>query len=133
MADKVTFELVSPSRLLASEDVDMVVVPGEEGDFGVMPGHTPVLSTVRAGVVDIHNDGQVTKRLFVEGGFAEATDERCTVLAEEATPLDEITAEAAGERLAKAQEALNSADDESRDAAEKELRTAEVLAQAVGR
>ncbi|MEK9678047.1 MAG: ATP synthase F1 subunit epsilon [Rhodospirillaceae bacterium] len=133
MADKVTFELVSPSRLLASEDVDMVVVPGEEGDFGVMPGHTPVLSTVRAGVVDIHNDGQVTKRLFVEGGFAEATDERCTVLAEEATPLDEITAEAAGERLAKAQEALNSADDESRDAVEKELRTAEVLAQAVGR
>jgi F-type H+-transporting ATPase subunit epsilon len=133
MADKVTFELVSPSRLLASEEVDMVVVPGEEGDFGVMPGHTPVLSTVRAGVVDIHNDGQVTKRLFVEGGFAEATAERCTVLAEEATPLDEITAEAAGERLAKAQEALSSADDESRDAAEKELRTAEVLAQAVGR
>ncbi len=133
MADKVTFELVSPSRLLASEEVDMVVVPGEEGDFGVMPGHTPVLSTVRAGVVDIHNDGQVTKRLFVEGGFAEATAERCTVLAEEATPLDEITAEAAGERLAKAQEALNSADDESRDAVEKELRTAEVLAQAVGR
>ncbi len=133
MADKVTFELVSPSRLLASEEVDMVVVPGEEGDFGVMPGHTPVLSTVRAGVVDIHNDGQVTKRLFVEGGFAEATAERCTVLAEEATPLDEITAEAAGDRLAKAQEALNSADDESRAAAEKELRTAEVLAQAVGR
>jgi len=133
MADKVTFELVSPGRLLASEEVDMVVVPGEEGDFGVMPGHTPVLSTVRAGVVEIHNDGQVTKRLFVEGGFAEATAERCTVLAEEATPLDEITAEAANDRLAKAQEAFNGADDESRAAAEKELRTAKVLAQALGR
>ena len=72
MADKLIFELVSPSALLASEEVDMVVVPGADGDFGVLAGHAPVLSNLRAGVVDIHNEGQVTKSLFVEGGFAEA-------------------------------------------------------------
>ena len=76
MADKLIFELVSPSALLASEEVDMVVVPGADGDFGVLAGHAPVLSNLRAGVVDIHNDGQVTKSLFVEGGFAEAAGEQ---------------------------------------------------------
>ncbi len=90
MAEKVAFELVSPERLLISEAVDMVVVPGTEGHFGVLPGHAPFISTVRPGVIEIYNGGEVTGRLFVAGGFAEVTPERCTVLAEEAMAPEEI-------------------------------------------
>ena len=91
MADNaVQFELVSPEKLLLSEEVEMVVVPGAEGDFGVLPGHTPVISSVRPGIIHIFEGGAVKSRIFVAGGFAEVTGERCTVLAEEAVPLDEI-------------------------------------------
>jgi len=92
MADKVKFELVSPEKLLLSEDVAMVVVPGTEGNFGVLPGHALLISTVRPGVIDVYGQDQraVTQRLFVSGGFAEVSPERCTVLADEAMPVAEI-------------------------------------------
>ena len=90
MADKVEFELVSPERLLVSQGVDMVVVPGEEGDFGVLPGHALFLSGVRPGVIEIYDGDKVSDRIFVAGGFAEVTGERCTVLAEEAVNLAEV-------------------------------------------
>lgn len=86
----VQFELVSPEKLMLSDDVEMVVVPGVDGDFGVLPGHTPMISTVRPGVIHVFESGSVKSRIFVAGGFAEVTAERCTVLAEEAVPLDEI-------------------------------------------
>ena len=91
-ADKVEFELVSPERLLLSEQVDMVVVPGAEGDFGVLPRHAPLISTLRAGIIRVFEGREVKKRIFVAGGFAEVTPERCTVLAEEAVPVGEIDA-----------------------------------------
>jgi F-type H+-transporting ATPase subunit epsilon len=92
MTDKVKFELVSPEKLLLSEDVAMVVVPGGEGDFGVLPGHALLISTVRPGIIDVYGEDQraVTQRLFVAGGFAEVSPERCTVLANEAIPVGEI-------------------------------------------
>ena len=90
MADKVEFELVSPERLLVSQGVDMVVVPGEEGDFGVLPGHALFLSGVRPGVIEIYDGDKISDRIFVAGGFAEVTGERCTVLAEEAVHLAEV-------------------------------------------
>jgi F-type H+-transporting ATPase subunit epsilon len=90
MAEKVQFELVSPERLLMSQPVDMVVVPGAEGDFGVLPGHAPLISTVRPGIIDVYEGNTVTDRIFVAGGFAEVTAERCTVLAEEATRLKDL-------------------------------------------
>ena len=74
MADgKVEFELVSPARLLSSQSVDMVVVPGGDGDFGVLPGHAPLLSTVRPGVILVYQGREITERIFVAGGFAEVT------------------------------------------------------------
>ncbi|HUZ73492.1 MAG TPA: ATP synthase F1 subunit epsilon [Stellaceae bacterium] len=87
MADKLQFELVSPEKLLLSEPVGMVVVPGTEGNFGVLPGHALFISTVRPGVIDVYEDATVSERIFVSGGFAEVTPERCTVLADEAIPL----------------------------------------------
>jgi F-type H+-transporting ATPase subunit epsilon len=89
-SDKVEFELVSPERLLLSEQVDMVVVPGAEGDFGVLPRHAPLISTLRPGVIRIFEGREVKNRIFVAGGFAEVTSERCTVLAEEAVPVRDI-------------------------------------------
>lgn len=91
-AAKVEFELVAPERLLASALVDMVVAPGEAGDFGVLPGHSLLMSLLRPGVLETWEDNQVTRRIFVAGGFAEVTAERCTVLAEEAVPVGDIDA-----------------------------------------
>ena len=91
-ADKVEFELVSPERLLLSAQVDMVVVPGAEGDFGVLPRHSPLISTLRPGVIRVFEGREVKQRIFVAGGFAEVTPERCTVLAEEAVPVGDIDA-----------------------------------------
>ena len=86
----VQFELVTPERLLVSQEVDMVVVPGTEGNFGVLPGHSPLISTIRPGTVDIYMGGVVTERIFVVGGIAEVTPERCTVLADEALAPDSL-------------------------------------------
>jgi F-type H+-transporting ATPase subunit epsilon len=133
MAETTEFELVSPSRLVMSEPVEMVVVPGVEGDFGVLPRHAPMLSTVRPGVIDIHEGGSVRLRLFVAGGFAEVTEERCTILAEEAFPLEEVTAEAARERLQSARDDLAEAEDgPARARAQDAVGVAEALVAAVG-
>ena len=131
MADKLIFELVSPSALLASEEANMVVVPGAEGDFGVLPGHTPVLSNLRSGVVDVYNDGTVSKSLFVEGGFAEVTGKHCILLATDAKDVAEITPEDANSRLTMAQEAVIATDDNGKGAAARELTIAEAMKYAV--
>lgn len=90
MADRVQFELVTPERLLLSEMVDMVVVPGTEGNFGVLPGHAPLISSIRPGTIDMYEGQTVTRRIFVVSGIAEVTPERCTVLADEAMSPDEL-------------------------------------------
>ena len=90
MADRVLFELVTPERLLVSQDVEMVVVPGSEGNFGVLPGHSPLISTIRPGTIDIYENRLVTERFFVAGGIAEVTPEGCTVLADEAMAPDTL-------------------------------------------
>jgi F-type H+-transporting ATPase subunit epsilon len=105
MADLIQFELVSPEKLLISRAVEMVVVPGSEGDFGALPGHAPLISEIRPGIIAVFEGGQVQERIFVAGGFAEVTNERCTVLAEQAIPLAEV------DRLAVDGELKNSRDD----------------------
>jgi F-type H+-transporting ATPase subunit epsilon len=134
MADKTQFELVSPERLLLSEMVAMVVVPGGEGNFGVLPGHSLLISTVRPGVIDVYEDDRntITDRIFISGGFAEVTPERCTVLADEAVPLRELDATAieANVRvmegnIANLREAVSRAAEPDREAAEVELKTTE--------
>ena len=113
MAETTDFELVSPEKLLVSEPAEMVVVPGAEGDFGAMPRHAPMITGVRAGVIEVHNAGRAEKRIFVAGGFAEVTETRITVLAEEAIPLSEVTPEAAVHRLSAAEAELANATTEA--------------------
>src|SRR2546423_10248781 len=87
---RVQFELVSPERLILSTEVEMVVVPGTEGNFGVLPGHAPLISSIRPGTIDVYEGQTITRRIFVVSGIAEVTPERCTVLADEALPPDEL-------------------------------------------
>ena len=114
MAEQLTFELVSPERLLFSTDVEMVVVPGDEGDFGVLAGHAPLVSTVRTGVIDVYGSDSISDRIFVAGGFAEVVAGRCTVLAEEAINLKEAEKSAVEERIRRNEQSiqnLNPGDD----------------------
>ncbi len=132
--NRVEFELVSPERLLKSEPVEMVVVPGTEGDFGVLPGHSLLIATVRPGVIDIHEGGQVSESIFVAGGFAEVSPERCTVLAEEAIPVADIDKDDANKLLEEAKAALAEAagaEDGDTGRAEKKLKAAEAMLAAV--
>lgn len=131
MTAKLHFDLVSPERLLLSEEVEMVTVPGADGDFGVLAGHAPVISTLRPGVVEVQGGASGGMRIFVRGGFAEATPEKLIVLAEEAIPMDQIDANALDDRIKDAGEdvGLAKSDDERARAAEaldhlKQLRAA---------
>ena len=131
---KVDFELVSPERLLASKAVDMVVVPGGDGDFGVLPGHSPLLSTVRAGVILVYDGREISDRIFVAGGFAEVTRERCTVLAEVAMPVSEIDTGATEQDLRNAREDIAAASsDFERDNANRKADVAQAKLEAVRR
>ncbi len=108
------FELVSPERILVSEDVDQVVLPGTEGDFAVLVGHAPFVSTLRPGVLDVTSGG-TRKRLLVKGGFAEVDPARLTVLAEQAFDVADLDAAKIGRELEAAEAELAAAkDDEAR-------------------
>lgn len=132
MADKVEFELVSPERLLLSRAVEMVVVPGEEGDFGVLPGHAPLISAVRPGVIEVYEADKVTDRIFVAGGFAEVTAQRCTVLAEVALPVAEIDRAQVEQRLKDLADELAAAKtDDDRAAVQGRIAVAEGMLQIV--
>jgi F-type H+-transporting ATPase subunit epsilon len=134
VADKVLVELVTPVEVVLAREVDMVVVPGGDGDFGILPGHAPLLSTLRPGVVDIYEAGAISDSVFVADGFAEATEARVTILAEEALTMSEATAEEADARLKEARRRLDEAEDDAgRAAGERALGAAEALAQALER
>lgn len=131
MAETTQFELVSPERLVLSRAVEMVVVPGTEGYFGVLPRHAPMISTLDAGIIDIHEGGSVVERIFVAGGFAEVTEERCTVLAENAVPLDEIDPAKVDKEIADTRDILKDASDAGeRERLEARVVTLEAMARA---
>jgi F-type H+-transporting ATPase subunit epsilon len=134
MADKVNFELVSPERLLVSDQYDMVVIPGGDGDFGVLPQHAPLISTIRPGVIDIHDGGRVTHQVFVGGGFAEVLPDRCTVLAQEAVMIGDIDRAEAEERLRAAELDVRDAEsDGERARAEAKVAVLKAMIEASGK
>ncbi|MFN3828045.1 MAG: F0F1 ATP synthase subunit epsilon [Micavibrio sp.] len=107
------FELVSPERRLLSEPAKMAVVPGEEGDFGVLPGHSSLVATVRPGVVVVHAaEGENVRRIFIAGGFADVTPTSCTILAEEAVSVSDLDREALEKALANLKDDLSLAKDD---------------------
>ncbi|QIB34062.1 F0F1 ATP synthase subunit epsilon [Ancylobacter pratisalsi] len=105
------FELVSPEKQIYSGSVSEVVVPGTEGEFGILAGHAPFVSTLKPGVLIIRGEGG-TKKLFVRGGFAEANPQGLTVLAEIAIPLEEIKPDVLAQMIKDAEEDVEDAKDE---------------------
>ena len=103
-------EIVSPERRLLARAVDMVVVPGSEGDLAAMPDHAPMIVLLRGGVVALYQGMRVTDRFFVAGGFAEITPERCTILADSAVPVDQLSRQEGEARLRDAEQAYDRAD-----------------------
>lgn len=129
----IALEIVSPERLLLDRPVDMAVIPASEGDMGVMEGHTPTIVMLRGGVISLYQGDQVTDKLYVSGGFAEVTPERCTVLANAALPVIEIVRTTAERLVAEAQAAYLAADKTSNEAeelAQERVQAAEAMLEA---
>ena len=133
MNETILFEIVTPAKLMLSQEVHLVVVPGEGGNIGILPRHAPLLSSLRPGTIDIHDQKmKVVDKIFVEQGFVDVTPERCTVLAEVAIPVREITRDFAEDRLKRATDKLMVADTfGERSGAEQELREAEAMIEAI--
>ncbi|HWL83461.1 MAG TPA: ATP synthase F1 subunit epsilon [Roseomonas sp.] len=98
-------ELVSPEKLILSRPVEMVIIPAAEGEMGVLPGQAPMIVALKGGVIRVQENGSITERLFVMGGFAEITPSRVTVLADEATPVAQLSRAAAASRVQEAEAA----------------------------
>ncbi len=129
--DKIELEVVTPDRLLLSASADMVVAPGGEGNFGVLPGHAPMLSGLRPGTIDIFEGDKVVDRVFVEGGIAEVTGSRCTILAEQAVNVADLIATDAEQRLQRAREAQGADKDHVDGMDTREVMIAEAMVAAV--
>ncbi|MDQ0456606.1 F0F1 ATP synthase subunit epsilon [Rhizobium paknamense] len=110
MADNFNFELVSPERLLISEKVREVVIPASEGEMTVMALHAPTMTTIKPGVVSVTFASGKTARYVVFGGFADVTPTGCTLLAESAVPVDELSGDALKRRIDIAQTELDNAE-----------------------
>jgi len=130
----VNLEIVSPEKLLLSRPVEMVVIPASEGDMGVLEGHAPMIVMLRGGAITLYEDDKITDTLFVAGGFAEVTSERCTVLANEVMPIAELTKEEGERRLAAAEAeyaAIEEADIAAQELALERQQSARALIEAV--
>jgi len=112
MAEPLQFELVSPERLLVSEAVEQVTVPGAEGYFTVLSRHAPFMTTLKPGVVEVRGLGGDTLRIFVRGGFADVTPAGLTILADQALPVEELGAAGIAEEIRLAEEGLAGAGDD---------------------
>lgn len=131
----VDLEIVSPEKLLLSRPVDMVVIPASEGEMGVLPQHAPMIVLLQGGTIRLYENGQVTERLFVSGGFAEVTPQRVTVLADEATPVEQVSRAEGERRLAEANaayEATDKMDVAALDAAMTRIQAARAMVEAAG-
>src|SRR6202012_2348877 len=102
----VNLEIVSPEKLLLSRPVEMGVIPATEGDMGVLEGPSPAIVMLRGGIIALYDGDQITDQMYVAGGFAEVTPERCTVLANEVLAPNQLSREEGERRLTAAEEAL---------------------------
>ncbi|MDI2090984.1 ATP synthase F1 subunit epsilon [Commensalibacter oyaizuii] len=105
----IQLEIISPEEVVLSQNVDMAVLPGLEGDIAAMEGHAPMIFLLRGGVINLYEGDKITQSFFVEGGFAEMKETQCTVLAKEVTKLDALSEEKVRQRLATLEESYKEA------------------------
>lgn len=111
MAENITLEVVTPEKIVVSEDAQIVVAPGSLGEFGVLIGHTPFLTTLKTGAVHYKDANGNERFLFVSGGFAEALPDKVTVLAESAERRRDIDTERAKAAMERAERRLEKEED----------------------
>ncbi len=111
MDTKINFDFVSPEESIVSSEVEMVLIPAKEGDAGILPNHAPFMSILRQGIVEVTFDKDNIKKYLVEGGFADVTPEKITILAESSLNLTDITDVALKDELANIQDGISNADD----------------------
>ena len=99
MSDTTNLEIVTPSMVIVSEQVEMVVVPGADGQIGALPRHSKVMSTLNRGVVDIFNDSKISSRVMIDGGIVEINENSVVILAERAEKLDKANKHILEEKL----------------------------------
>jgi F-type H+-transporting ATPase subunit epsilon len=122
MAEPLNFDLVAPDRLLVSEEVESVVVPGSEGYFTVFARHAPIISTLKPGLVEVKTLNGAVERIFVRGGFADVTPAGLTILADQAIRVEDIDAEMLQQQITNAEEDVADAKDgATKDAAQLRL------------
>jgi F-type H+-transporting ATPase subunit epsilon len=112
----IALEIISPEKLLLARDVDMVVIPGTEGNLGILPGHSKLITGLRGGLVDLYENNKITDRFFVSGGFAEVTETHCAVLADSITRQSELDPAKAQAALTEAKAAYDAVDINDQDA-----------------
>ena len=126
------FNLVCPEFQLGFDEVEMAVIPGVEGDFGILPSHAPMISMLRSGVVEVHSSKEGNKRIFVRDGFAEVLAGDVVVLAEEIVLLDDLDAGELAQKIQNAREDVADAkDEETLEKAKANLEHLEQLEQAI--
>jgi F-type H+-transporting ATPase subunit epsilon len=115
MTQTIKFDLVSPEQKIMSDDVTMAIIPGTEGDFGVLANHMPLVATIGTGVVEIYreNMNDVTDKIFIAGGVADVTGDQCTVLAEQAINVNDIDVTDIDRQITEIESDLSSITDEA--------------------
>ena len=121
MADTTNLEIVTPSMVIVSEPVEMVVVPGSDGQIGALPRHSQVMSTLERGIVDIYNDNKISSRVMIDGGIAEINPTSVVILAERAEKLDKTNRQILNEKLLAFQAQENEIDKSISDLAIKNI------------
>ena len=121
MADTTNLEIVTPSMVIVSETVEMVVVPGSDGQIGALPRHSQVMSTLERGIVDIYNDNKISSRVMIDGGIAEINPTSVVILAERAEKLDKTNKQILNEKLLAFQAQENETDKSISDLAMKNI------------
>ncbi len=126
MTETFQLNIIAPDKILLSEPVKMAVIPGVEGDFGVLPRHAPFMSTLRPGIVDIQMVNIASpERLFISGGFAAVENNRCTILADHAIPVAEIKRDQIVSRIENIRQQL--ANNPNQDTLKSELKVCEAM------
>ena len=112
---KINFDFVSPEELIVSSEVDMVLIPAKEGDAGILPNHAPYMTVLRQGIVEVTFDKDNIKSYLVEGGFADVTPDKITILAESSLNLTDINKSALQVELDSIEEKITNASDLDRE------------------
>ena len=121
MAETTNLEIVTPSMVIVSEPVEMVVVPGSDGQIGALPRHSQVMSTLERGVIEVYNDNKVSSRIMIDGGIAEINQTSVVILAERAEKLDKTNKQILNEKLLAFQAQENEIDKSISDLAMKNI------------